>query len=69
MKGAVYMGKTMYTFKVRINGSEPLHKTITVMADTETVAESKAIAKITNDWAPAYSPGKDTLKLDLIQTI
>lgn len=63
------MGKTMYTFKVRINGSEPLHKTITVMADSNVIAESKAVAKITSDWSSVYSPGKDVLKLDLVQTI
>jgi hypothetical protein len=63
------MGKNMYTFKVRLNDSEPLYKPVVVHADTEDVAKKLAIAKITKEWSPAYSPGKDTVRLELISTI
>ena len=63
------MGKSMYTFKVRINDSEPLYKTVVVHAYTKDDAEKLAIAKITKEWSPAYSPGKDTVRLELISTI
>ena len=60
------MEKKMYTFKVRVNGSEPLHRTIVVHADSDKLAEGLAIAKITREWSSMYSPGKDTLQLELI---
>lgn len=63
------MEKKMYTYKVRINGSEPLHKTIVVHADSDKVAEGLALAKITREWSSMYSPGKDTIELDLISMI
>lgn len=63
------MEKKMYTYKVRINGSEPLHKTIVVHADSDKVAEGLALAKITREWSSMYSPGKDAIQLDLISMI
>lgn len=59
----------MHTFRVRINGSEPLHKTIVVHAESEAVAEALATAKITREWSSVYSPGKDTLQLELVNKI
>lgn len=63
------MEKKMYTYKVRVNGSEPLHKTIVVHADTDKVAEGLALAKITREWSSMYSPGKDTLQLELASKV
>lgn len=60
------MGKMMYTYKVRLNNSEPLHRTVVVHADSDKLAESLALAKITREWSSMYSPGKDTIKLDLV---
>ena len=63
------MPKNMYTYKVRINGSEPLHRTIKVMAESETIAMNLAILKINREWGAVFSPGKDILQLELVQTI
>lgn len=63
------MERSMYTFKVRVNGSEPLHKTVAVHAESDKIAESLAIAKITREWSSMYSPGKDTLQLELVNKI
>jgi hypothetical protein len=63
------MERSMYTFKVRVNGSEPLHKTITVHAESDKLAESLAMSKITREWSSMYSPGKDTLQLDLVNKV
>lgn len=63
------MGRSMYTFKVRINNSEPLYKTIVVHAESDKTAEALAITKITREWSSMYSPGKDTLKLELVSKI
>lgn len=63
------MKKMMYTFRVRVNGSEPLHKTIVVHAESDKLAESMAVAKITREWSSMYSPGKDTLQLELINKV
>ena len=60
------MERSMYTYKVRINGSEPLHKTVVVHADSDKTAENLAAAKITREWSSMYSPGKDTLQLELV---
>lgn len=63
------MERTMYTFKVRINGSEPLHKTVVVHAESDKIAEGLAVAKITREWSSVYSPGKDTLQLELANKV
>lgn len=63
------MERKMYTYKVRINGSEPLHKTIVVHADSDKTAESLALAKITREWSSMYSPGKDTVQLELVSRV
>ena len=63
------MERKMYTFKVRINGSEPLHKTVVAHADSDKVAEGLALAKITREWSSMYSPGKDTVQLELVSVI
>jgi hypothetical protein len=63
------MTRKMYTYRVRVNGSEPLHKTIVVHADSDKAAEAMALAKITREWSSMYSPGKDTLQLELINTV
>ena len=63
------MEKKMYTYKVRINGSEPLHKTIVVHANSDKVAEGLALAKITREWSSMYSPGKDTIELKLMSVV
>lgn len=63
------MERKMYTYKVRINSSEPLYKTIVVHADSDKLAEGLARAKITREWSSMYSPGKDTLQLDLVDKI
>lgn len=63
------MSKNMYTYKVRVNGSEPLHKTVVVHADSDKAAEAMAIAKITREWSSMYSPGKDTIQLELTSVV
>ena len=63
------MEKKMYTYKVRVNGSEPLHKTIVVHADSDKTAEGLALAKITREWSSMYSPGKDTVQLELVSVV
>lgn len=63
------MERMMYTFKVRINGSDPLYKTVVVHAESDKVAERLAITKITREWSSIYSPGKDTLQLELVSKI
>lgn len=63
------MVKQMYTFKARVNGSEPLHKTVVVHAENNNLAEGLAMAKITREWSAMYSPGKDTIQLELINKI
>jgi hypothetical protein len=63
------MTRKMYTYRVRVNGSEPLHKTIVVHADSDKAAEAMALTKITREWSSMYSPGKDTLQLELINTV
>ena len=63
------MEKKMYTYKVRVNGSEPLHKTIVVHADSDKVAEGLALAKITREWSSMYSPGKDAIQLELVSVV
>lgn len=63
------MAKKMYTYKVRVNNSEPLHKTVVVHADSDKVAENLALAKITREWSSMYSPGKDTIELELISMV
>jgi hypothetical protein len=63
------MTKNMYTFKVRVNGSEPLYKTVVVHAGSDKVAEATALAKITREWSSMYSPGKDTIELELVSMI
>lgn len=63
------MAKKMYTYKVRVNNSEPLHKTVVVHADSDKVAENLALAKITREWSSMYSPGKDTIKLELVSMV
>lgn len=63
------MAKNMYTYKVRVNGSEPLHKTVVVHADSDKVAEALALAKITREWSSMYSPGKDTIELELVSMV
>ena len=63
------MERTMYTFKVRINGSEPLHKTVVVHAESDKIAEGLAVAKITREWSTMYSPGNDTLQLELVSKV
>ena len=63
------MERMMYTYKVRINGSEPLHKTIVVHAESDKVAESLATTKITREWSSVYSPGKDILQLELVNKV
>ena len=45
------MSKKMYTYKVRVNNSEPLHKTVVVHADSDKAAEALAIAKIPSNLA------------------
>jgi hypothetical protein len=61
--------RTMYTFKVSVNGSEPLHKTVVVHAESDKLAEGLALAKITREWSSMYSPGKDTLHLELVNKV
>lgn len=63
------MAKKMYTYKVRVNNSEPLHKTVVVHADSDKVAENLALAKITREWSSMYSPGKDTIELELVSMV
>ena len=63
------MGRSMYTFKVRVNGSEPLHKTVVVHADSDMTARALATAKIIREWSSMYSPGKDTLQLELVSKV
>ena len=63
------MVKKMYTFKVRVNGSEPLHKTVVVHAESDKTAEVMALAKITREWSSMYSPGKDTIQLERVSMI
>ena len=63
------MERNMYTFKVRLNGSEPLHKTVVVHAESDKIAEGLAIAKITREWSSVYSPGKDTLLLEQVSKV
>jgi hypothetical protein len=63
------MERNMYTYKIRVNGSEPLHKTIVVYAESDKLAEGLAIAKITREWSSMYSPGKDTLQLELVSKV
>ena len=63
------MVKKMYTFKVRVNGSEPLHKTVVVHAESDKTAEAMALAKITREWSSMYSPGKDTIQLERVSMI
>lgn len=63
------MAKKMYTFKVRVNGSEPLHRVVVVHADSDKVAEALALTKITREWSSMYSPGKDTIQLELVGKI
>lgn len=63
------MEKKMYTYKARVNGSEPLYKTIVVHAVDDKTAEGLALAKITREWSSMYSPGKDTLQLELVSMI
>lgn len=59
----------MYTYRVKVNGSEPLHKTIVVHAESDKAAKALAIAKITREWSSMYSPGKDTIELELVNAI
>ena len=59
----------MYTYRVKVNGSEPLHKTIIVHADSDKNAETLALAKITREWSSMYSPGKDTIQLELVSMV
>ena len=63
------MERKMYTYRVRVNGSEPLHKTVVVHADSDKAAEALALAKITREWSSMYSPGKDTLQLELVSMV
>jgi hypothetical protein len=63
------MSKKMYTYKVRVNNSEPLHKTVVVHADSDKSAEAMALAKITREWSSMYSPGKDTIQLELVSVV
>ena len=63
------MEKKMYTFKVRINNSEPLHKTVVVHAASDRDAEALAKAKITREWSPMYSVGKDTILLETVSVV
>ena len=63
------MERKMYTYRVRVNGSEPLHKTVVVHADSDKNAEALALAKITREWSSMYSPGKDTIQLELVSMI
>ena len=63
------MKRMMYTYRVRLNGSEPLHKTVTVLAESDSIAEGLAIVKITREWSSTYSPGKDTLQLELVSKV
>lgn len=63
------MEKKMYTYRARVNGSEPLYKTIVVHADSDKLAEGLATAKITREWSSMYSPGKDTLQLELVSKV
>lgn len=63
------MSKKMYTYRVRVNNSEPLHKTVVVHADSDKTAEGLAIAKITREWSSMYSPGKDTVQLELVSVV
>ena len=59
----------MYTFRVRINGSEPLYKTIVVHADSDKNAEGLAANKILREWSSVFSPGKDTVQLELASMV
>ena len=63
------MERKMYTYKVRVNGSEPLHRTVVVHADSDKVAEGMALAKITREWSSMYSPGKDSIQLELVSKV
>lgn len=63
------MERLMYTYRVRINSSDPLHKTIVVHAESDKVAESLVKAKIAREWSSVYSPGKDTLQLELVSKV
>ena len=63
------MEKKMYTYRARVNGSEPLYKTIVVHAESDKLAEGLALAKITREWSSMYSPGKDTIQLDLVSRV
>lgn len=63
------MERKMYTYRVRVNGGEPLHKTVVVHADSDKNAEALALAKITREWSSMYSPGKDTIELELVNAI
>lgn len=63
------MEKKMYTYRVRVNGSEPLHKTVVVHANSDKVAEGLALTKITREWSSMYSPGKDAIQLDLVSKV
>lgn len=63
------MERSMYTYKVRINGSTPLHKTVVVHAESDKLAEGLANAKITREWSSMYSPGKDDLQLELVSKV
>jgi hypothetical protein len=63
------MKRNMYTYRVRVNGSEPLYKTVVVHADSDKVAEGLALAKITREWSSMYSPGKDTIQLELVNMV
>ena len=63
------MERKMYTYRVRVNGSEPLHKTVVVHADSDKTAEALVLAKITREWSSMYSPGKDTIRLELVSMV
>lgn len=63
------MERKMYTYKVRVNGSEPLHKTVVVHAESDKLAEGLAMSKIIREWSSMCSPGKDTLQLELVSKV
>lgn len=63
------MTRKMYTYRVRVNRSEPLHKTVVVHADSDEVAKNLALTKITREWSSMYSPGKDIIELELVGVI
>ena len=63
------MERKMYTFKVRINNSDPLYKTIVVHSTSDRDAEMLAMAKINKEWSSVYSIGRDSVQLEVVGVV